>query len=101
MVDGWKRKYKIDMFTSSQNQVNAFRAFKAKKILGITSGRGPDLNKVYAKYFEDCGFGVVAMEGMGVEFKSVSNIPPAMISAFVKKVGAHKGADAVYILVVA
>src|SRR6266852_5190485 len=47
MVDGWKEKYKTDMFTSSQSQVNAFRALKVKKILGITSGSGgPEMNKV-------------------------------------------------------
>jgi hypothetical protein len=58
MVDGWKRKYNTDMFTSSQNQVNAFKALKVKKILGVTSGSGgPDMNKVYAKYFEDSGIG--------------------------------------------
>jgi len=40
MVDGWKQKYKIDMFTSSQNQVNVLKAMKIRKILGITrSGR--------------------------------------------------------------
>jgi maleate cis-trans isomerase len=100
MVDGWKRKYNTDMFTSSQNQVNAFRALNAKRILGITSGSGgPDMNKVYAKYFEDNGIGVVAMEGMGVEFKSIPDVPPATIASFIKKVFAeHKGADAVYIL---
>jgi maleate isomerase len=100
MVDEWKRKYATDMFTSSQNQVNAFRALKAKRILGITSGSGgPDLNKVYAKYFEDNGIGVVAMEGMGVEFKSIPDVPPAMIASFIKKAFAeHQGADAVYIL---
>src|SRR5712671_3440893 len=100
MVDGWKEKYKTDMFTSSQNQVSAFRALKIKKILGITSGSGgPDMNKVYAKYFEDNGIGVVAMEGMGVEFKSVPDVPPAMIASFIKKAFAeHQGADAVYIL---
>ena len=100
MDDGWKQKYGIDMFTSSQNQVNAFRALKVKKILGITSGSGgPDMNKVYAKYFEDNGIGVVAMEGMGVEFRSIPEVPPATISAFIKKAFAeHKGADAVYIL---
>jgi maleate isomerase len=98
MVDGWKQKYKTDMFTSSQNQVNAFRALKAKKILGITAA-GPDLNKSYAKYFEDCGIGVVAMEGMDVDFKSIPDVSRDMISAFIKKKFAeHKGADAVYIL---
>ena len=98
MVDGWKQKYKTDMFTSSQNQVNAFRALKARKILGITAA-GPDLNKSYAKYFEDCGIGVVAMEGMDVDFKSIPDVSRDMISAFIKKKFAeHKGADAVYIL---
>ena len=100
MVDGWKRKYQTDMFTSSQNQVNAFRALKAKKILGITSGSGgPQMNQVYTKYFTDTGFDVVAMEGMGVEFRSVPNVPPETIGAFIKKTFAeHQGADAVYIL---
>jgi maleate isomerase len=100
MVDGWKQKYNTDMFTSSQNQVNAFKALKVKRILGITSGSGgPKINKVYAKYFEDNGIGVVAMEGMGVEFRSIPEVPPATISAFIKKAFAgHKGSDAVYIL---
>jgi maleate isomerase len=100
MVDGWKRKYNTDMFTSSQNQVNAFRALKAKRILGITSGSGgPEMNKVYAKYFEDNDIGVLAMAGMGVEFKSIPEVPPATIAAFIKKTFAeHAGADAVYIL---
>jgi len=100
MVDGWKAKYKTDMFTSSQSQVNAMRALKVKKILGITSGSGgADLNKTFAKYFEDSGIGVVAMEGMGVKFKDLSNVPTATISAFVKKTfDEHKGAEAVYIL---
>ena len=100
MVDGWKQKYHTDMFTSSQNQVNAFKALKVKKILGITSGSGgPDMDKVYAKYFEDNGIGVVAMDGMGVEFKSIPEVPPATIAAFIKKAFAeHAGADAVYIL---
>jgi maleate cis-trans isomerase len=100
MVEGWKRKYNTDMFTSSQNQVNAFRALKAKRILGITSGSGgPQMNKVYAKYFEDNGIGVVAMEGMGVEFKSIPEVPPTTIASFIKRTFAeHAGADAVYIL---
>ena len=100
MVDGWKRKYNTDMFTSSQNQVNAFKALKAQRILGITSGSGgPDMDKIYAKYFEDNGIGVVAMEGMGVEFKSIPEVPPATIASFIKKAFAeHRGADAVYIL---
>ena len=98
MVDGWKEKYKTDMFTSSQSQVNALRALKIKKILGITSA-GADLAKTYAKYFEDSGIGVVAMEGMNVAFKSISDVPRDTITAFIKqKFAEHKGAEAIYIL---
>jgi maleate cis-trans isomerase len=100
MVEGWKRKYQTDMFTSSQNQVNAFRALNVKRILGITSGSGgPEMDRVYAKYFEDCGIGVVAMVGMGLEFRNIPSVPPETIAAFIRKTfAANKGADAVYIL---
>ena len=86
------------MFTSSQNQVNALRALRAKKVLGITAA-GADLNRSYAKYFEDCGIGVVAMEGMDVDFKSIPDIPPDTITAFTKKKFAeHKDANAIWFL---
>jgi maleate isomerase len=98
MLDGWKQKYKTDMFTSSQNQVNALRAMKIKKILGITAF-GADMNKSYAKYFEDCGIGVVAMEGIDVSFKGIPDVPTEAIYSFIKKKFlAHTGMEAIYIL---
>jgi len=98
MVDGWKEKYKTDMFTSSQNQVNVLRALKIKKILGITAF-GPDMNKSYAKYFEDCGIGVVAMEGMQVDFRAIPDVPAEAIYGFIKKKFLeHPGAEGIYIL---
>jgi maleate isomerase len=97
-VDGWRQKYKTDMFTSSQNQVNVLRAMKIKKILGITPF-GADLNKSYAKYFEDCSIGVVAMEGMDVSFRSIPDVPSEVIYSFIKrKFLEHTDADAIYIL---
>ena len=98
MVDTWKEKYKTDMFTSSQNQVNVLRAMKLKHILGITAF-GPEMNKAYAKYFEDCGIGVVAMEGMEVSFGAIPDVPVEQIYTFIKKrFLAHTGVDAIYIL---
>jgi maleate cis-trans isomerase len=98
LVDGWKQKYRTDMFTSSQNQVNVLRAMKIRNILGITPF-GPDLNKSYAKYFEDCGIGVVAMEGIEVSFRSIPDVPSEFIYSFIKKKFLqHTGADAIYIL---
>jgi maleate cis-trans isomerase len=98
MVDGWKEKYKTDMFTSSQNQVNVLRAMKIKKILGITAF-GADMNKSYAKYFEDCGIGVLAMEGMQVDFRAIPDVPVEVIYGFIKKKFLeHPGAEGIYIL---
>jgi hypothetical protein len=68
LIDGWKQKYKTDMFTSSQNQVNVLKAMKIKNIFGFTPF-GADLNNSYAKYFVDCGVGVLAMEGMDVSYR--------------------------------
>jgi maleate cis-trans isomerase len=98
LVDGWKQKYKTDMFTSSQNQIEALKALKIKKIFGA-SEFGADLNKSYAKYFEDSGIGVTAMEGMEVAFGSIPDVPPETIYKFIKaKFLAQRGAEAVYIL---
>jgi maleate cis-trans isomerase len=98
MVDGWKQKYGIDMFTSSQNQVNVLRALKVRNILGF-SGNTADLNRSFAKYFEDSGIGVVAMEGLDVSFAGILELPPETISAFIRtKFRERPGADAIYIL---
>jgi maleate isomerase len=98
LVEGWKQKYKTDMFTSSQNQVNVLRAMKIKKILGITAFNA-DLNKSYAKYFEDCGIGVVAMEGIDVSFAGIPDVPAEAIYTFIKKKFlAHSGVEGIYIL---
>jgi maleate cis-trans isomerase len=98
LVDQWKQKYGIDMFTSSQNQVNVLKAMKVKSILGITAFNA-DLNRSYAKYFQDSGINVVAMEGITVDFKDISKLPSDTIYAFIKgKFMEHKGADAIYVL---
>ena len=43
------------------------------------------MNNSYAKYFEDCGIGVVAMEGMEVSFRSIPDVPAEVIYTFIKK----------------
>jgi maleate cis-trans isomerase len=98
MVDGWREKYKTDMFTSSQNQVNVLKAMKIKKIFGVAPFAA-DLVKSYQKYFEDCGIGVAAMESIDVAFKDIPNLPAeAIYSLIKKKFLANAGADAIYVL---
>jgi maleate cis-trans isomerase len=99
LVDGWKQKYKADMFTSAQNQVNVLKAMKLKKIVGVTPF-GTDLNGSYTKYFEANGIGVAAMEDMRAAIGA--NPDPSselMYSIIKKKFMAHTGgADSIYIL---
>ena len=98
MVEGWRQKYKTDMFTSSQNQVNVIRVMKLRKILGITPF-GADLNRSYAKYFEDSGVGVAAMEGMDISFGSIPDAQREIMYTFIKKKFLdHSAADGIYIL---
>ncbi|HWG04908.1 MAG TPA: hypothetical protein VG271_07825 [Beijerinckiaceae bacterium] len=98
LVDGWREKYKTDMFTSSQNQVDVLKAMKIKKIFGVAPF-GEDLVKSYAKYFEDCGIGVSAMESLDVPFSSIPDLPSEVVYTLIKKKFlANNGADAIYIL---
>jgi len=98
MVEGWKEKYKTDMFTSSQNQVNVLRAMKIKKIFGIAAF-GPEQAKVFAKYFEDSGIAVAAMASIETSFAGIPDLPPELIYKLIKKnFLQHKGSDAIYIL---
>jgi maleate cis-trans isomerase len=98
MLDGWRQKYKTDMFTSSQNQVSVLKALKVRKIFGVAPF-GADLNKSYAKYFEDCGIGVSAMDSLDVAFNEIPNMPAERIYGLIKKrFLAQTGADGIYIL---
>jgi Maleate cis-trans isomerase len=98
LVDGWKEKYKTDMFTSSQNQVNVLRAMKIKKIFGVAAF-GPEQARTFAKYFEDSGIAVAAMETIDVSFAGIPDLPPELLYKLIKKKFLqHKGSDAVYIL---
>lgn len=98
LVDGWKEKYKTDMFTSSQNQVNVLRAMKIKKIFGVAAF-GPEQGRTFAKYFEDNGIAVAAMETIDVSFAGIPDLPPELLYKLIKKKFLqHRGSDAIYIL---
>ena len=99
LVEGWKEKYKADMFTSSQNQVNVLRAMKIKKIFGVAAF-GREQAKTFARYFEDNGIGVAEMGSIDVSFAGIPQLPPEMLYGLIKKKFLeHKtSAEAIYIL---
>ena len=99
LVDGWEQKFRTPIFTSGQNHVRALHALKARSIFGATYFPG-DINKVYAKYFEDAGFKVYGMENIpGVEFAKAQDVPSSQVYDFIKAGFAKTpGAECVYLL---
>lgn len=98
IVAGWEQKYKTPIFTSGQNHVAALRTLKAKRILGATYFPGK-INEIFAKYFADAGFTVLAMAGIEVPFNQVQELSSQQVYAHIKRhFLLHDGADAIYML---
>jgi maleate isomerase len=98
LLKKWEKKYKTPMFTSGSNQVAALRALNAKKIVGATYFTG-EINEMFAGYFEQAGFNVLAMEGIDQPFDKIGDLSPEQVYAHVKQATLkHSKADAIYLL---
>lgn len=98
IVSGWEKKYRVPIFTSSQNQVNALRALRVKRFVGATY-LSADQNRLFAKYFTDVGFTVLSMDGFDVPFNKVQDVPGAEIAAYIRKnVAKQAGVEGIYML---
>jgi maleate cis-trans isomerase len=57
------------------------------------------MNAIFARYFTEAGFEVLAMEGINAPFADVPSVPPEQIFQFMKNIAAkHKDADGIYML---
>jgi maleate cis-trans isomerase len=98
LISSWEKKYGVQMFTSGQNQVHALRTLGIRKFVGA-SYFPEKMNDVFARYFTDAGFQVLAMEGIDSPFAEVPKVPPEQILDFMKRIAAkHKDADGIYML---
>ena len=98
LISSWEKKYNVPMFTSGQNHVQALRTLGMKKFAGA-SYFPEKMNNVFARYFTDAGFQVLAMEGIDSPFADVPKVPPEKILEFMKGIAAkHKDADGIYML---
>jgi maleate isomerase len=101
LISSWEKKYGVPMFTSGQNHVHALRTLGVKKFVGASYFPGK-MNNIFARYFTDAGFQVLAMEGIDSPFADVPRVPPEKIFEFMKNIAAkHKNAEAIYMLGVA
>ena len=98
LISSWQKKYNVQMFTSGQNHVKALRTLGMKKFVGATYF--PEkMNAIFARYFTEAGFQVLAMEGIDAPFAAVPAVPPEQIFEFMRSIAAkHKDADGIYML---
>ena len=96
--DQLSKKYGIPVLVATMAQADAFRALGLKKLVGITYFR-EELNRKFAKFFEDDGFEVSAMKGIEVPFKDAGKLSPEAIYGFARKVFLEHGpVDGIYML---
>jgi maleate cis-trans isomerase len=98
IIKDWEARYNIPMVTAAQTQVEALRALKVKKFVGVTYFIG-SVNDITARYFQDAGFEVMAMEGMPVAFEDVGRLASQEIYAHTRQAFLqNQSAEAIYML---
>jgi maleate cis-trans isomerase len=99
IVGGWEAKYKIPIFTSGMSQAAALRALGIKKFVGCTYFNDSKLNSLFARYFSDAGFEVLAMEGMNTTPYEADRISSDTIYQHLKtSFNKHPAAQGIYLL---
>ena len=99
IVKGWEDKYGIPIVTSGMTQSQALRAMKIKKFIGVTYYKDRRLNDMFARYFTEAGFEVLAMEGLQVETREWASLAAEEIYSSIKKCFlTHRDAEGIYLL---
>ncbi len=94
----WERQHGVPVITSGTTQIEAMRALHMQRIVGVTYFSG-ELNDIFAQYFHDAGFEVLAMEGIDVAFDQVGRLASREVYAFTRQVvRRHERVDGVYML---
>lgn len=98
LVARWEKQAGVPIFTSGMTHVDALGALKARRFVGVTYFRG-EVNKTYAKYFNDAGCECLDMAGMDVDFNKAQELSSHAVYAFIKKSFlANHTAQAIYML---
>lgn len=98
ILASWSQKYGRPVRSPGPDQSDAMRALHMHRIVGITYFTG-ELNDVFAQYFVDAGFDVLAMEGLDVPFDQVGKLSSQVVYAHAKRVlRRHPQADGLYLL---
>lgn len=100
LVSRWEREYGVPIFTNGMCQVNALKAYGAKRVVAASYFSDAHLNRSFAGYLTDAGFEVLAIAGYVVDFKDVPHLQPSVIRKFLDSIYLpHQGnADAFYLI---
>lgn len=93
-----EKKYGISVLSSTQVQIDALRALRARRIVGLTYF-SDELNAQFKEFFERLGFKVAAMASIDVPFSDVGKIPAEDIARRAREVYAECGdGDCLYLM---
>lgn len=98
IIKGWETKYRVPIVTAPMTQVEALRALRVKRFVGVTYFTGK-INDTFSRYFAEAGFDVLGMEGISVGFEDVGRLSSQEVYAHTRKAFLrHPGAEAIYML---
>jgi len=98
LLEGWQAKYGVPVITSGSTQADAMRTLGLRRIVGVTYFKG-EINDMFAQYFTDAGFEVLAMDGIEVPFADVGLLSSQQVYAHARAaVRKHRYVDGVYML---
>lgn len=80
-----EKKHGIPVLSSTQVQIDALRALRARRIVGLTYF-SDELNAQFREFFEHLGFKVMAMASIDVPFSDVGRIAAEEIARRAKEV---------------
>lgn len=93
-----EKKHGLPVLSSTQVQIDALRALKARRLVGLTYF-SDELNEQFKEFFERLGFKVITMAGIDVPFSDVGKIPAEEIARRAKEVLAESGdGDCLYLM---
>jgi maleate cis-trans isomerase len=96
-VRNWEKQYQIPIITSPMTQTAALRAMGMKKFLGVTF-HDQRINDMFARYFSEAGFNVIAIEEMPVGRERRQRLSSEEIYLHIKKLFLkHPSADGIYL----
>ena len=97
IIEKWEAQYQVPVFTSGMTQTAALRALGVKRLLGLTY-ETKEMNAIFAGYFTEAGFEVLAMEEAGPRPAAGSSVAAEDVYVSIKRAYLrHPEADGIYL----